>query len=156
LRRGDDSGTDASGNVSGLRFVSITIPGPEEAPEAVLETSGHDVHVEVGHALTDGVVHGDEGPVSIHGLPDCGLHPLHGVEERMKGIDGEIGQTPVVGPRHHEDMTREQWPTVEEGDDICFVEHHVRGPASRGDVAEGAICDLAVIDHGTGSLRSTP
>ena len=37
-----------------------TCPRPEEAPQPVLGVAGHDVDVEVGHALADPVVHGHE------------------------------------------------------------------------------------------------
>ena len=48
-----------------MLVVPIRLPGPEEASEAIPAPPGNDVNVEVGHALADAVVDGDERAVRV-------------------------------------------------------------------------------------------
>src|SRR6266567_2735328 len=53
-------GTDASRDGRHLGLAGVLRAGPEEAPQAVLAPPGHDVDMEMGHALAHDVVLGHE------------------------------------------------------------------------------------------------
>ena len=57
---GRDRVFDALGVVRGLRVAGVTLPGPEEAAQAVLPAPRHHMHVQVGHALAHPVVNGNK------------------------------------------------------------------------------------------------
>ena len=74
------------------RVVRVPLPWPEEAAEPVPEAPGHDVDVEVGHALADAVVDGDERAVGPEGALDRVREPL-GVR-RIAGQRGRPADRP--------------------------------------------------------------
>jgi hypothetical protein len=59
------------GNGSAERFlhlpkgnvIRVPLSGPEEAFEAILAVAGHEVDMDVGDALADVIVDGDERPI---------------------------------------------------------------------------------------------
>ena len=63
-----------------MLIVLIGPPRPEEAAEPIAFAAGDDVHVQVRHALTDAVVHCDEGTVGAHSFLDRMRHQLHLLE----------------------------------------------------------------------------
>ena len=87
---------------------------PEETAQAVAAVPGHDVHVEVRHALADGVVDGHEGAVGAERAHHRARHTLDDAEERSDEIGVEIGQGHDVWPRHHKNVTLEHRPAIEE------------------------------------------
>jgi 4-carboxymuconolactone decarboxylase len=81
------------------------------------------VHVEVRHALADGVVDGHEGTVGAERAHHRARHALDHAEERSDEIGVEIGQSHDVWPRHHKNVTLEYRPAIEERDREVIGEH---------------------------------
>ena len=54
----------------GAGFVRAGIFGarPQETAEAILLAAGDDVHMQVGHTLTDAIVDDDEGAFGMHSI----------------------------------------------------------------------------------------
>ena len=66
----------------------VLLSRPEEPAQAVTASAGHDVHVEMRHALADDVVVGDEGALGPERDGHHGRHRLHPPEERPDVADG--------------------------------------------------------------------
>ena len=121
-----------------LVVVGVALAGPEEAAQPVLASAGHDVHVQVRHALADHVVHGHERcrAASIAGLHGA-RHPLHrrrraGRARRRRGRAG--CRRAGAAPRARDRGTPAD---VEERDDVGVVEHDA-GRLVAGDDAQNA------------------
>jgi hypothetical protein len=99
---------------------------PEEATEAITEAPGHDVKVEVRHALADHFVDGKEGAFGAQdGALGGGYFPP-GVDEWPKQVQGSERERRVVLARHDKGVAIEDRPVVQEGGDGRLVEHEVR------------------------------
>jgi hypothetical protein len=62
---------------------------PEETPESILFPAGHDVYMQVRHALADTVINGNESPVCCHPLfdskrDDADIDEQHGHQMRRQ------------------------------------------------------------------------
>src|SRR5690606_35454815 len=110
--------------------------GPEEPAQPVAPGARDDVRVQVGHALADDVVHRHEGPLRAEGVRQRGGHPAHRGEEGAEQLVRQVGQGDDVDARHHEHMSLEHRPRVEEGDDVLRGEDDVGGRRARDDPAE--------------------
>ena len=98
---------DRRGDRVGLVLVGVPLPGPEEAPEAVLAVAGDGVHMEVRDALAHHVVH---RPRTIPAAPiaswTAGRHRCtwaksvvaSGVVEVAQGLDVRRGARRACGP----------------------------------------------------------
>lgn len=109
-------------------FVALVLPSrPEEPTKAVALRSRHDVHVEMGDALTHGVVHRHERALCSERRRKSTRDALNRSEQGRQQIRGEIGKGDDVTPRHDEDMPFEQWRAIEEGEMVLTGIHDVRG-----------------------------
>src|SRR4051812_15905664 len=75
-------------NPFGLLGRGIFGPRPEESAESVLGPAGDDVNVQMGNALADTVVNGDEGSLGVEGDFDGAAEVLRGGEEGLEGVRG--------------------------------------------------------------------
>jgi hypothetical protein len=111
---------------------------PEKAAQAVLAFARDDVDMEMGDALADDVVDGDEGAVCFH----CCLHfsseHLSVGEKRADQGCGEIRQSGVVSSRNQQDVAGEKRANVEEGDRDFVFENDLGFQFARSDFAEKA------------------
>ena len=88
------------------------------------------MHVKVRNALTDDVVHCDEGSgraeTFLHGACEGACVP----EERLHELVGEIGERVVVSARNEQGVSREQGSVIQEGErDFIFEHNRNRGLA---------------------------
>lgn len=81
--------------------------------------------VQVRHALTDPVVHGDERALRTAAVSHRSGEGLHPFEVRADLVDGQIGQRLDVPAWDEEDVTGKQRSVVEEAHDEVVVEHHL-------------------------------
>ena len=115
----------------------VLAAGPEEPAQAVALRARHDVHVEVGDALADDVVVGDERSLRPERSGHHRGHALHALEERPD-VD-ELGQRHDVVGRHHEDVAGEQRRAIEEGDGDLVAVHDLGRRRAGDDGAERAV-----------------
>ena len=70
----------------------VGIARPEESPQSVLSSSRHYVDVQVGHALTDTIVHRDECAVGLHARFDGARQKLNIHKEGLDQLGRQIEQ----------------------------------------------------------------
>ena len=100
---------------------AVPRPRPEEAAQPVALGPRHDVDVEVGDALADDVVVGDERALGAQRHRHGRGQQLDALEERPDV--GELGQRHDVLGRHDQHVAGEQRRAVEEGDgDVVAVD----------------------------------
>jgi len=73
-------------------LILVGLSRPEEASEAVPAPTRHNVNVQVGHALTNSVVDGNKGSLSVQSLLDGARQELDIREERGGKLGGQVGQ----------------------------------------------------------------
>ena len=96
-----------------MRVPGVLRAGPEEAAQAVLVAARYDVDVQVGYALADSVVHGDEAAVRFEPRLDCTRDQLRIGEKRAHEGLGYVEQRLVVLPRDQQAVTGEERAAVE-------------------------------------------
>jgi hypothetical protein len=74
------------------------------------------VGVQVGDALADLVVHGDEGSIGLQAALDGARNRLDGGEIRLEQLVGQVAQRFEVGARRDQRVAVEDGPVIEEGD----------------------------------------
>ncbi len=92
-------------------------------------------------ALADHIVGGDERALRAERDRHHRADPLHAQEVRANCRGRQIGQRLHVLARRDQDVALEDWPGVQERDDVGLIEHNVRRHAPGGDVAEHAVAD---------------
>jgi hypothetical protein len=97
------------------------------------------VDVEVGDALADDVVEGDERPRLPHRLGDRPRQQSGVGKQRPYQLVREVGERLDVLPRDQQAVPGEERPIVEERERDLVLEDHVPGLGSRGDRAERAV-----------------
>ena len=100
--------------------------GPEEPPQAVLGTAGHDMDMEVRHALAHGVVHGHERARGVERHAERGGEPTGPAKQRVELGGRQLDEGAVMLSGHEEHVPHEQGPDVEEGHAVVVVEHDLR------------------------------
>ena len=127
-----------SANDLGLLGVAIFRTGPEETLEAILGAAGDDVHVKVGHALADAVVHGDERSGGSESGFDGAAEVLGDREEGLEQVDRELRQGFDVEFGNEEGMAGEEGAVIEEGQGAVVLEDDGGVDPAGGDFAEEA------------------
>jgi Protein of unknown function (DUF3151) len=112
--------------------------GPEEPPQAVAEVPGHDVEMDVGHALADDLVQRKERSFGPQHRRLGGCDPPSGLHHRAEQAARQLRQGRVVPARDDEGMAVEHGPVVEERDEVRLVKDHVGRSAEIDDPVENA------------------
>jgi hypothetical protein len=97
-----------------LAFVRVT--RPKEAFQSVFAAARDNVSVQMGHALADAIVQGDEGAMSFQRRLNGPTEKLHIPEEGPDQVLGQIGQSFVMFFRNQEAMTRKNRTVIEKGE----------------------------------------
>src|SRR5207244_1601240 len=134
-----DGGADPGRQRRHLTVAAIALARPEEPAETVLAPPGHHVGVEVGHALADGVVDGDEGAMGLERLLHGAGDPLHPLEVGTDLVVGEVEKRHDMAPGHDQHVAWEHRTLVEEGHRHLVVEHDVRRLLAGDDAAEDVV-----------------
>ncbi len=71
---------------------------PEEASQSVFPAPGHDVDVQVRHALAHAIVDGDKGTVGAHARFDGARQALGGREQRLDLRRRQVGKRLIMRP----------------------------------------------------------
>src|SRR5439155_11356863 len=133
VQRSADPGLRIAHGLGGL----VAEPRPEEAAQAVLLAPGHDVDVEVRHALADAVVDGHEAAVRLHPVLHRRGQRAGPQEERTDARGREVAERLVMLLGHEQAMAGEDGAVIEERDALLVVEDDVAVPAGH-DGAERA------------------
>lgn len=75
----------------------------------------------MGHALAHDLVEGEESAVATKRGPLCCGHPPASVKERPEQPGGHFGQGGVVLLGHDKGVPVEDWPVVQERDELWLV-----------------------------------
>jgi hypothetical protein len=133
-----DRRSNRGGDLVSFFGVLVFAPRPEETFKSVSLAARHYVHVKMGDALTDDIVHGDEGALCFHGSLN-GFGEQSNVEENGLDEGGrEIGDGDEVALGDQEAMAREEWPVIQEGDGVFVLEDADARCLAEDDAAEGA------------------
>jgi hypothetical protein len=133
-----------------LLVVGVTVPGPEEAAQAITPGPRHDMGVQVRDALADDVVHGDERSLRAKGIGNGGADRPDGAEERHDQLVGQVRKSHDVLAGDDQDMTLEKRPRVEERDNLLAGQDDVRWNRPCGYGAERAVGHLRTVAFGRG------
>src|ERR1700730_5383476 len=96
---------------------------PEEALQAIALPARNDVHVEMGDALADAIVGGDERSFRPHAQLDRGREHSHIREQRRKERIRQVLDGFEVTLRDEETVARKQGSMVEERDAVLILEN---------------------------------
>ena len=99
-------------DLSDMIVVPVPLPRPEEAFEAIPAPPGNDVDVEVGDALADSVVDGDERAVRVHAQFDRSGQRLDVREQGTDQTPGQVIQGLVVLFGDEQAVAGEDWSMV--------------------------------------------
>src|SRR5580658_7150174 len=119
------------------RFLArMRLAGPEEATQAVLFTSRHDVHMQMRNALADTIVDGDERSFGRHSVLDGASEQLDVGKERSEQLFWQVGQRLKVRLGNQYGVADEERLIIQERDRQIIFKHDVIGV--RRDLAESA------------------
>jgi hypothetical protein len=128
------------GGAYGFDFLLVAIlrARPEETLESILAPARDDVYVEMGDALADAVVYGDQGAFGAERFLDGAAERLGALEERRDVGGREVGERFDVAARDEQDVAGEKGPVIEEGEGSVVLVDDGRGNGAGRDLAEGA------------------
>jgi len=85
------------------------------------------MHMEMGDALADAVVHGHERALRRHCVFDRSSEELNLSKERAHQVGRKVRESRYMTPRQHQAMTWKERPVVEEGErDLALVNDRSR------------------------------
>lgn len=128
----------------------ISPPRPEETLQAIAPTAGHDVDMEMGHALADDVVDAHEDALRPHRFPHGSRHKLSGFKEWPQFRWWYVKESGIVDPRHYQAMAREEWSVVQEGRCVRGAQDELMGHLAADDLAKQTFAPAA---RGSGLRR---
>lgn len=123
--------------------VIVAVPWPEESLEPILRPAWHDMQVQMRNALTDAIVHRDEGAGGLHRFLDRRAEQLCMHQKRTGERSGKLRQRLDVRPRYQQAMPRKERPVVQEGERMFVLGNNFGFECSGGDPAEDAIAGHA-------------
>ncbi len=112
------------------------MPRPEETFQAITFISRDDVDVQVGDALADAVIDGDEGSFGFEGALDGGFQFLHGLKQRAHLGGRQIRQGGDVCRRDQQNMAGEERTVIEERDGMVAAPDDLGWNFARSNVAK--------------------
>ena len=143
-----------------MHVIVVTVrasrPGKVAAEEAVVVATGHDVDMEVRHALADDIVDGHERAFATSRQGHGARQALRQSEQWSHLGNGQIGKGPNMRPGHEQNVAGQERASIEECDPRWIVEHDLGGCFAADDGAEDTPAtaravswlELDVEDHG--------
>ena len=96
------------------------------------------MHVQMGNALADTIIDGDERALGLKTRLDSAREPLRIAEQRLQQIGWQVGERLIVLARNQQTVPWEERPPIEEGDGPIVFENDVRRRLPGGNLAEDA------------------
>ena len=140
------------GDVRGLVFARVLLPGPEEPAKAVALATRDHVDVNVRDALAHAIVERDKGSLRAERALERKRDALGAPEEGLELGARDIAQRRAMGPGHDERVSRKERPGIEKREAHGVLEDPMRLGGPRDDRAEDALRHRAR-SHSTGAGR---
>lgn len=94
------------------------------------------MHVEMGHALADAIIHRHESSVRFHGNFNRARQELHVFEVRLNLLERQVSQSFTVFLGNYQAMAGKNRAMVEKCDRVLVFKHNPGDEFARDDFAE--------------------